>query len=131
MTNVGRSWFVSRSRIRSGKLHRMKHVARQRALWMLWTAVLVGSLAAVVVLNRVDARTGTGHGQSDGLARYGFRFDEVAHAGGVDAVHHAPTFDKQLEHIMPQVASMGAAVAVGDFNKDGWADFYVTDSREG
>jgi hypothetical protein len=55
----------------------------------------------------------------------------VAPRVGVDAMHHGPTFDKQLEHIMPQVAAMGAAVAVADFNKDGWADFYVTDSREG
>ncbi len=32
---------------------------------------------------------------------------------------------------MPQVASTGAAVAVADFDKDGWQDFYVTNSREG
>ena len=32
---------------------------------------------------------------------------------------------------MPQVASMGAAVAVADFDRDGWQDFYVTNSREG
>jgi len=27
---------------------------------------------------------------------------------------------------MPQVAAMGAAVAVADFDRDGWQDFYVT-----
>ena len=32
---------------------------------------------------------------------------------------------------MPQVASMGAAVAVADFDRDGWQDFYVTNSAEG
>jgi hypothetical protein len=32
---------------------------------------------------------------------------------------------------MPQVASMGAAVAVADFDRDGWQDFYVTNSGEG
>ena len=32
---------------------------------------------------------------------------------------------------MPQVASMGAAVAVADFDRDGWPDFYVTNSAEG
>jgi hypothetical protein len=31
---------------------------------------------------------------------------------------------------MPQVASMGASVAVADFDRDGWLDFYVTNSRE-
>ena len=32
---------------------------------------------------------------------------------------------------MPQVASMGASVAVADFDRDGWQDFYVTNSGEG
>ena len=32
---------------------------------------------------------------------------------------------------MPQVASMGAAVAVVDFDRDGWPDLYVTNSGEG
>jgi hypothetical protein len=32
---------------------------------------------------------------------------------------------------MPQIASMGASVAVADFDRDGWQDFYVTDSGEG
>jgi hypothetical protein len=65
------------------------------------------------------------------MARYGFRLEEVARRSGVDFVHQGPTFDKQLDHIMPQVASMGAAVAVGDFDRDGWPDFYVTSSAEG
>ena len=43
----------------------------------------------------------------------------------------APTFDAKLAHIMPQMASMGAAVAVADFDRDGWQDFYVTNSGEG
>ena len=70
-------------------------------------------------------------GSSGSLARYGFRLDEVSKRIGVDAVHQAPTFDRQLEHIMPQVAAMGAAVAVADFDRDGWQDFYVTNSAEG
>ena len=32
---------------------------------------------------------------------------------------------------MPQIASMGASVAVADFDRDGWQDFYTTDSGEG
>jgi hypothetical protein len=46
-------------------------------------------------------------------------------------VHEGPTLDPKLAHIMPQVASMGAAVAVADFDRDGWQDFYVTNSGEG
>ena len=49
----------------------------------------------------------------------------------MDFVHQGPTFDARLAHIMPQVASMGAAVAVADFDRDGWQDFYVTNSGEG
>jgi hypothetical protein len=49
----------------------------------------------------------------------------------VDFVHEAPTLDAKLSHIMPQVASMGAAVSVADVDADGHADLYVTNSREG
>ena len=46
-------------------------------------------------------------------------------------MHDAPTLDAKLAHIMPQVASMGAAVSVVDVDRDGLADLYVTDSKEG
>ena len=117
----------------------MSRLSRQQQFWALWALVLTASLAAVVVLNRVDAKTGDGygrtaggrHGQLDAVARYGFRLDESAASLGVTFHHQGPTFDARLAHIMPQVASMGAAVAVADFNRDGWADFYVTNSAEG
>ena len=89
------------------------------------------------VLNRANAgpgnavRSGEGHGQADAIARYGFRLDETARSVGVEFVHQGPTFDKQLDHIMPQVASMGASIAVADFNRDGWPDFYVNQQRRG
>jgi len=65
------------------------------------------------------------------LARHGFYFQEVSHAAGINFVHQAPTLDHQLDHIMPQVASMGAAVSIVDFDRDGWSDIYVTNSGEG
>ena len=37
----------------------------------------------------------------------------------------------KLAHIMPQVASMGAAVAIVDVDADGHCRFYVTNSKEG
>ena len=63
--------------------------------------------------------------------RYGFRLTESAKAAGLDFVHEAPTLDPKLAHIMPQVSSMGAAVSVVDFDRDGHADLYVTNSKEG
>ena len=88
-------------------------VSRSRALWVVWFAVLVGSLLLMVRLNK--AATG-GVATSN---RFGFTLAESAKALGVDFVHQGPTFDSKLDHIMPQVASMGAAVAVADFDRDG------------
>jgi hypothetical protein len=62
--------------------------------------------------------------------RYGFHLNEVSRASGIDFVHEAPTLDSKLSHIMPQVASMGAAVAVTDVDRDGSFDLYVTNSKE-
>src|SRR5688572_23524851 len=110
----------------------MTSVKRQRIAWFAWTLVLVSSLAAIRVLNSqatATAHEGTGGAPSD--ARFGFRLVESARALGVDFVHQGPTFDARLAHIMPQVASMGAAVAVADFDRDGLQDFYVTNSAEG
>jgi hypothetical protein len=70
-------------------------------------------------------------GGVNALAQYGFRLTESAKAAGIDYVHSAPTLDPKLAHIMPQVASMGAAVSVVDFDRDGRPDLYVTDSKEG
>jgi enediyne biosynthesis protein E4 len=65
------------------------------------------------------------------LARHGFHLQEVSRAAGVNFIHQAPTLDARLNHIMPQVASMGASVSIVDFDRDGWPDIYVTTSKEG
>src|SRR5215831_5469532 len=58
------------------------------------------------------------------LARYGFKFEEVSHAAGIDFVHHAPTLDPKLAPVMPEMASLGASVSIVDFDRDGWPDIY-------
>ncbi|HEX8175754.1 MAG TPA: CRTAC1 family protein [Pyrinomonadaceae bacterium] len=73
--------------------------------------------------SRVDSQTA--------LTRYGFHLDEVSKASGINFQHQAPRLDAKLDHIMPQVASMGAAVSIVDFDRDGWPDIYVTNSGEG
>jgi hypothetical protein len=70
-----------------------------------------------------------GNGQTN--ARYGFTLTESAQAAGMAFTHEAPTLDPKLAHIMPQVASMGAALAVADVDADGHNDLYVTNSKEG
>ena len=97
------------------------------------TVLFVGLLATPMVYKRVIAhREATLRAKQDtaALAAYGFRFEERAQASGIHFQHQAPKLDPKLNHIMEQIASMGAAVSVVDFDRDGWADFYVTSSGE-
>jgi hypothetical protein len=98
-------------------------------------AVLFGALIVTpVLLRRLSAQRQKSLLTADArsaLNRYGVYFEEVSHAAGVNFVHQAPTLDHKLDHIMPQVASMGAAVSIVDFDRDGWPDIYATNSGEG
>ncbi len=109
-------------------------MTRGKTSRILLVLCFVGLLATPLVIKRLSARREPPRTKLDvqtALSRYGFHLEEVAQASGVNFVHHAPTLDHQLDHIMPQVASMGAAVSIVDFNRDGWADIYVTNSGEG
>jgi hypothetical protein len=91
----------------------------------------VALLATPLVIKRLEKNRAVGKvDRSSSLARYGFYLQEVSQDSKVKFTHQAPTLDRRLDHIMPQVASMGAAVSVVDFNRDGWADLYVTNSGE-
>lgn len=94
----------------------------------------VALLATPLVIRKLQARRAAATAVRDAgaaLNRYGFHFQEVAQASGVNFIHQAPKLDKQLDHIMPQVASMGAGVSIVDFDRDGWSDIYATNSGEG
>ncbi len=101
----------------------------------LFAAILfIGLLASPVVYKRMlahrQASADSSGQESSAIAGYGFRLRECASASGIHFRHKEPTLDPRLAHIMPQIASMGAAVSVVDFDRDGWADFYVTNSGE-
>ena len=96
--------------------------------------VFVGLLLTPLAIRRLSQPVGAGAPgavSSGDPNPYGFRLTESAKGSGLDFVHAAPTLDARLSHIMPQVASMGAAVSVVDADRDGMADLYVTDSKEG
>jgi hypothetical protein len=102
---------------------------------LLLGLLLVALLATPLLIRRyraamVYAPSAAG-AAADAKARYGFVFTESARAAGLDFTHQGPTLDPQLAHIMPQVASMGAGLAIVDVDADGYADLYVTDSKEG
>jgi hypothetical protein len=99
------------------------------------TIVFIGMLATPWMIRRFShAQAGPTVSRVDcqaALARYGFCFQEVAHKTGINFVHEAPILDHKLDGIMPEVASMGASVSIVDFDRDGWPDIYVTNSRTG
>lgn len=94
----------------------------------------VGLLAAPVVYKRYqrsEASSAAKMSKAQALSRYGFYLQESSKASGIDFVHQAPTLDVKLSHIMNLVASMGAAVSIVDFDRDGWEDIYVVNSKPG
>lgn len=108
----------------------MKSRMARVLLGLLFLALLATPLAIKQMSARQVAETNR-QATADALARHGFHFEETARAVGIDFVHRAPKLDPRLEPIMPQVASMGAAVSIVDFDRDGWQDIYVTNSGEG
>jgi hypothetical protein len=97
-------------------------------------AVLFAGLLAVPYFYKRFSSSGHGSTSANAatsLARYGFHLQESAKASGIDFTHRAPKLDAKLNHIMEQVASMGAAVSIVDFDRDGWQDIYVVNSAEG
>ena len=109
-------------------------MSRSKVARVLLVIVFICLIAVPLVMKRLAARRVQVNNAFTGaaaLSRYGFQLQEVSKASGVNFKHEAPVLDHKLDHIMPQVASMGAAVSVVDFNRDGWSDLYVTNSGEG
>src|SRR3954468_8637057 len=64
-------------------------------------------------------------------ANPGFVLRDETVAAGITFVHHRATLDPSIANIEPHVAAVGAGVAVGDFDGDGWPDLYFTNSAFG
>ena len=104
---------------------------QSRLLRYLLPLILASLLGTIAWLNhRALAPTPTAIAGQEAIRRYGFTLQEVSKQSGVDFTHQSPTLDPALAHIMPQIASMGASVTVVDYDRDGWPDFYVTNSGE-
>jgi len=63
------------------------------------------------------------------IERYGFFLEEVSDETGIEFKHQSPLLDERLNHILPQVASIGASVSIVDLDNDGYQDIYLTNSR--
>ena len=107
---------------------------RGRLARILLAIFFVMMVASPIIIKRVVARREIVTSALDlqtALARHGFYLQEVSRVAGINFIHQGPTLDHKLDHIMPEVASMGASVSIVDFDRDGWPDIYVTNSAEG
>src|SRR6202166_2433826 len=96
--------------------------------------IFAGLVVSPLMIKRISSGRDSGSAKliaKEALAHHGFYLQEVSRSAGINFMHQAPTLDHKLDHIMPQVASMGAAVSIVDFDRDGWPDIYVTNSAEG
>jgi hypothetical protein len=105
-----------------------------RTTRVMTTIIFAGLLVTPLVITRVTTSREQAQAklnENQALARYGFHLQEVSQQAGIHFVHQAPLLDAKLEGIMPEVTSMGASVSVVDFDRDGWPDLYVTNSKTG
>jgi enediyne biosynthesis protein E4 len=96
--------------------------------------LLIGLLALPLVMRDVNtrqARADVGIDPAVALERYGFYLEDVTVEMGIDFNHLGPRLDPALDHILPQIASIGASVSVVDVDGDGLQDIYLTNSRYG
>src|SRR5258708_933596 len=57
-------------------------------------------------------------------------FEDVTHKAGIHHRHHVRRFNNPYAEIMQGYTKLGAAVAVADYDRDGFEDIFVTDSCE-
>jgi enediyne biosynthesis protein E4 len=114
-------------------------MTRPKGLFTVLTIVLfVVLLAGSALLSHISAfQSDENNGSSPfneqaSLEKYGFYLEPVDNRSvGIDFRHQCPELDPKLNNIAPQIASMGAAVSIVDFDNDGWNDIYFTNSRTG
>ena len=97
-------------------------VAEKVLQWGACGLIRVGVL--VVVLGTL------GPGRAVAMQTDGSWFEEVADKAGIRHQHTNRSFKNAYAHIMQGYASLGAAVAVADYNGDGFEDVFATDSQE-
>jgi hypothetical protein len=97
---------------------------------LLIKKALVGLVFIGFLVSPILLKPGSSKAPNTGSANlFGFELKDVAEQSGITFKHQQPILDQQIEHILPTIASVGAAVSVCDYNNDGWHDLYFTNSR--
>ena len=82
-----------------------------------WPATLLAAVATMAVAPALPAGA--------------VAFEEIGARAGVAVRHHARVFKGPYADVLGIFTSGGAAVAVGDYDNDGFEDVFLTDSAEG
>ncbi len=61
----------------------------------------------------------------------GIRFEEIGQKAGTRYSHHTRVFNGKAADVLRMFTSGGCAVAVGDYDNDGFDDIFITDSDNG
>jgi hypothetical protein len=59
------------------------------------------------------------------------RFEDITTKAGINIRHHTRTYPGKNGDVLRMFTSGGAAVAVGDYDNDGYEDLFITDSEIG
>ncbi len=90
-------------------------------------AIVTVLMAAVLLTGSLSAHAQTSGPESGEDPAW---FEDRTDAAGVAYPHTNRMFKNPYAHIMEGYTALGAAVAVSDFNGDGFEDLFVTDSKE-
>ncbi|MBK0378431.1 CRTAC1 family protein [Mucilaginibacter segetis] len=110
-------------------------MSRRKSLYQLITTIVfIGLLVSSALFSRQHSFQQSGNNslqEASALKKYGFYLTPDNAEANITFRHTPPELDKKLNKIAPQIASMGAAVSVVDFDNDGWNDLYFTNSGTG
>src|SRR5205809_27217 len=59
------------------------------------------------------------------------RFEDITSKAGINVRHHIRMYKGKNADVLQMFTSGGAAVAVGDYDNDGYEDLFITDSDVG